>query len=117
MIKLTNLLNEIIVKPATYYALFNLNGSYNNRTPFYVIATSKQEMINLLNTSLAELTKVADYGQDPTYDMDDLGFKLLGHYINDDWAMVTDDIKVFKKDIERLMDYPNTKKPVKYEKK
>ena len=90
-----------------YYAIFNVHGDYNNGTPLYLITNTKEEMIDKLNKIYTELTgeKYTPYSlsdMEPQIYMD----KKLPHFISDDWASVTDNEQVFKKDIKNLKTIP-----------
>jgi len=112
MIKLTDLLKEvsIVYGQTTYYAVFNYLGDYNNGIPLYIITTSKKSMVDKLNKAYKELT-----GENYIpYDLNDMEHPFIDHYINDDWATVTDS----KKEFDRYIDlYTNLHgaPPKKYE--
>jgi hypothetical protein len=75
----------------------------------YIIANSKQEMVDKLN-----LTNV--YPKYTLSDMDDSysGGEKLNTIINDDWAVVTDDISVFKRMLDDIKKDGNLKEPKKF---
>jgi len=85
-------IKEVNIAPGgkTYYAVIN-----HLREPFYIIAYSPESMLNKLNKAYKELTgeNYIPYKLDDLYDehrfMHDNG--ILGTYISDDWATVTDD--------------------------
>jgi len=115
----TSRLNEIKVVPGNvgnrYYGVFNLEGHYGLRGneydgyPMYIIANSKQEMVDKLN-----LTNV--YPKYTLFDMDDSysGGEKLDTIINDDWAVVTDNISVFKRILDDIKKDGNLKEPKKF---
>ena len=90
-----------------YYAVFNLLGDYNDGVPFYTITDTKEEMVNKLNKIYLELTgeKQAPYSIEDMEDDIYMG-KKLDHFISDDWASVTNNEQVFKKDISYLKTTP-----------
>ena len=90
-------IKEITVSPPkTYYAVIN-----HYDTPFYIITHSPESMLSRLNKAYRELT-----GEDYIpYDLEDLGEEhrimhtngMLGTYISDDWATVTDNKNEFNR--------------------
>ena len=100
-------IKEVNIAPGgkTYYAYFNY--TYNADNTYYIIAYSKESMINKLNKAYKELT-----GESYTpYNLDNLdetyrikfGIKFadgtLGAYIHDDWAWVGDNKSEFNEQI------------------
>lgn len=92
-----------MAKSGKYYAVYNLNGDFNNGVPLYIITDTKEEMVNKLNKKYLELTgeKKAPYSIDDMEDVVYMG-KKLDHFIADDWASVTNNKQVFKNDISYL---------------
>ena len=92
-------LKENLEQPKKYYAVYNIQGEYGE--PLTLTANTKEEMLDRLNTTYLELTGEtrAPYGIE---DFEDAFYngKKLDHFISDDWASVTDNKEVFKKDIE-----------------
>ena len=92
-------LKENLEQPKKYYAVYNIQGKYGK--PLTLTANTKEEMLDRLNTIYLELTGEtrAPYGME---DFEDAFYngKKLDHFISDDWASVTDNKEVFKKDIE-----------------
>jgi hypothetical protein len=97
MQKLAGIVNEYkIVHGSTYYAIFNYNGK--GEPNYYYITPIKEDMIDVLNSAYKKLT-----GENYTpYSIEDLedntyGEKRYDHFINDDWASVTDSREVFER--------------------
>jgi hypothetical protein len=92
-------LKENLEQPKKYYAVYNIQGEYGK--PLTLTANTKEEMLDGLNSKYLELTGEtrAPYGME---DFEDAFYndKKLDHFISDDWASVTDNKEVFKKDIE-----------------
>ena len=86
-----------------YYAIFNIYLEFNNGKPLYIIANTKEEMLNKLNKAYLEITgeKRAPYSLKDLNPITVNG-KVYPHFISDDWSMVTDNESVFKSDIENV---------------
>jgi len=107
-----NTLNEIKVDPVPppkYYAVFNYLGEYNNGVPLYIITDTKERMIDKLNKSYKEITGFTNV----PYSIDDMDHPYIETYISDDWATVTYDESIFKKNLEIVKNHLN-KEPVQY---
>ena len=94
-------LKENLEQPKKYYAVYNIYGEFGDKKPLTLTANTKEEMLDRLNTTYLELTGEtrAPYSME---DFEDALYngKKLDHFISDDWASVTDNKEVFKKDIE-----------------
>ena len=108
----TSRLNEIKVVPGKiskkYYAIINYgrDEKHYDGHPMYIITNSKSTMINKLNLSL----KGYNY---ELSDLDDDNI-VFDHYINDDWAVVTSDLKTFKEDLSSINYYDDRKEVKKF---
>jgi hypothetical protein len=108
----TSRLNEIKVVPGKiskkYYAIINYgrDEKHYDGHPMHIITNSKSTMINKLNLSL----KGYNY---ELSDLDDDNI-VFDHYINDDWAVVTSDLKTFKEDLSSINYYDDRKEVKKF---
>jgi len=96
-------LKENLEQPKKYYAVYNIQGEYEDKKPLTLTANTKEEMLDRLNTIYLELTGEtrAPYSMEDFKD-DFYNGKKLKHFISDDWASVTDDKETFNRDVENL---------------
>jgi len=93
------------VSDTMYYAVIN----YNNEPMYYLKTKTKEDMVNKLNSAFKDLTGT-NYVPYTIEDMEDNIYmgKKMDHFISDDWASVTDNVKVFEKDFKASKNYLKT---------
>jgi hypothetical protein len=103
-------INEIKVIVPKYYALFNVY-KYYNKPPMYIIAGSKEEMIEQLNSAIEYFKSLETENPNKwtfKYDINDLDEVGTNSdtYIYDDWALVTNNIDIFNECVDNLGEEP-----------
>jgi hypothetical protein len=90
-----------------YFAVINIY-----KTPYYIITSTKEEMVDKLNKAYKELTGY-DYVPYSINDLndDDIGYinamgEKVDTYISDDWADVSKNSEAFKKHMKRFNPQP-----------